>query len=235
MDREALILEHLPQVRWIAYRIHRRLPANAVSVEDLESAGVLGLIAAVDGFDATRGHKLKTYAEFRIRGAILDSLRRHDIIPRNQRTQRKRAEAEIVSLEQELRRAPTEAEIAARLQMTTADYRLWLQIYPVVTVGSLEQETGSLLRYVADPAQSAAELVERRELETALAEAIERLPRRERTIVSLYFYDSLTIREIGRVMHYHESRISQLKSQAILRLRAHLRRRWPAERDAEAA
>jgi RNA polymerase sigma factor FliA len=235
MDREALILEHLPQVRWIAYRIHRRLPANAVSVEDLESAGVIGLIAAVDGFDSTRGQMLKTYAEYKIRGAILDSLRERDIIPRNQRTKRKRVEVAIALLEHELQRAPTEEEIAARLQITTAEYRAWLQRYPVVTLGTLEHENGSLLRYIADSSESVAELVERSELETALAKAIQALPRRERTIVSLHFYDGLSIREISRVMHCHESRISQLKSQAILRLRARLGRRWPAERDAEAA
>src|SRR5690349_20128619 len=124
-ERERLILEHLPQVRLIARRIHERLPEN-VGLEDLISAGVVGLIAAIDRFDARHNVKLKTYAEYKIRGAILDSLRGLDWAPRQQRRRAKLIESAIASLEQRYQRTPTEEEIAAHLGLSVAEYQNWL-------------------------------------------------------------------------------------------------------------
>src|SRR5258708_3704209 len=136
-ERERLIMEHLPQVRLIARRIHERLP-ESVSLDDLISTGVVGLISAIDHFDPSHNVKLKTYAEYKIRGAMLDSLRGLDWAPRQQRKRAKQIEAAIQSLEQRLHRAPTEEEIAAELGQTIAEYHEWLVDIRGLNLGSLE-------------------------------------------------------------------------------------------------
>jgi len=234
-EREQLILEHLGQVRLIARRIHEKLP-ESVSLEDLISTGIVGLIAAVDNFDPSHNTKLKTYAEYKIRGAILDSLRGLDWAPRQKRKKAKQIEAAIAASEQRLQRMPAEDEIARELDVSLEEYREWLVEIRGVNLGSLEQtsaegeETYDLLRYVADREEnSPAQLLERGELEKLLAEAIERMPYVERTVLSLYYYEELTLREIAKVVELHESRVSQLKSQAIVRLRTYVEKRWPSQ------
>src|SRR5579885_693532 len=137
-ERERLILEHLPQVRLIARRIHERLPEN-VSFEDLVSTGVLGLISAIDNFDASHNVKLKTYAEYKIRGAILDSLRGLDWAPRQKRRQSKQIEAAIAVAEQRLQRTPSEDEVAAQLGISIDEYHEWLVEIRGLNIASLEQ------------------------------------------------------------------------------------------------
>lgn len=233
--REQLILEHLPQVKLIARRIHERLPVS-VSLDDLISTGVLGLIAAIDRYDASHDVKLKTYAEYKIRGAILDSLRGLDWAPRQQRKRSKLIESAISALEQEYQRSPTEEEIAAYLDLSVAEYQDWLTDSRGLTLGSLENagtehEGCDLLRYLSDSdEQWPSQIVERAELERLLAEGIERMPHLERTVLSLYYYEEMTLREIAKIVDLHESRISQLKSQAILRLRSYMQKRWPTNR-----
>src|SRR5579872_2593945 len=139
-ERERLILEHLPQVRLIARRIHERLPGN-VSLEDLISTGTIGLIAAIDRFDASHNVKLKTYAEYKIRGAILDSLRGLDWAPRQQRKRSKQIEAAISQSEQRLHRTPTEEEIAQQLGLSIAEYHEWLVEVRGLNLGSLESSS----------------------------------------------------------------------------------------------
>lgn len=235
--REKLILEHLPQVKLIARRIHERLPVS-VSLDDLISAGVVGLIAAIDRYDASHDVKLKTYAEYKIRGAILDSLRGLDWAPRQQRRRAKLIEAAIALLEQTHHRMPTEEEIAKQLDLSVSDYQEWLSEVRGLTLGSLEnagtEEDGcDLLRYLADSDEDwPSQIVERAELERLLAEAIDRMPQLERTVLSLYYYEEMTLREIAKIVDLHESRISQLKSQAILRLRSYMQKRWPQQRGA---
>lgn len=234
-QRERLILEHLPQVRLIARRIHERLP-ESVSLEDLISTGIVGLIQAIDNFDPRLGVKLKTYAEYKIRGAILDSLRGLDWAPRQQRRKAKQIEAAISRLEQRWQRTPTEEEIAGELGLSLAEYREWLVDVRGVNLGSFELATSEedgrdLLAFVSDGEENwPSTLVERAELERLLAEAIERMPAIERTILSLYYHEELTLREAAKVVKLHESRVSQLKSQAILRLRSYMRSRWPTPR-----
>ncbi len=231
--REKLILEHLPQVKLIARRIHERLPVS-VSLDDLISAGVVGLIAAIDRYDASHDVKLKTYAEYKIRGAILDSLRGLDWAPRQQRKRAKLIEAAIAILEQQHQRMPLEEEIAAQLNLSVSDYQDWLSEVRGLTLGSLEnagtEEDGcDLLRYLADSdEQWPSQIVERAELERLLAEAIEKMPQLEKTVLSLYYYEEMTLREIAKIVDLHESRISQLKSQAILRLRSYMQKRGPS-------
>jgi RNA polymerase sigma factor for flagellar operon FliA len=233
--REQLILEHLPQVKLIARRIHERLPGS-VSLDDLISTGVVGLIAAIDRYDAAHDVKLKTYAEYKIRGAILDSLRGLDWAPRQQRRRAKLIEAAIASLEQQYQRMPAEEEIAAHLGLSVAEYQNWLSEVRGLTLGSLEnagteEEGCDLLRYLADKDEHwPSQIVERAELERILAEAIEKMPKLERTVLALYYYEEMTLREIAKIVDLHESRISQLKSQAVLRLRSYMQKRWPIQR-----
>ena len=235
--REQLILEHLPQVRLIARRIHDRLP-ESVSLDDLVSTGVIGLISAIDRFDPAQNVKLSTYAEYKIRGAILDSLRGLDWAPRQQRKRAKQMEAAVTAAEQRLHRSPSEEEIAAELGQTIEEYHLWLVDSRGLTLGSLEatmpdDESNSLLKYLAGSEDSwPSRLLERSELHNLLAEAISQMPDMEKTVLSLYYHEELTLREISKIVHLHESRISQLKTQAILRLRSYMERRWPGTRAA---
>jgi RNA polymerase sigma factor for flagellar operon FliA len=233
-ERERLILEHLPQVRLIARRIQERLPEN-VALDDLVSTGVIGLIAAIDHFDPSQNVKLKTYAEYKIRGAILDSLRGLDWAPRQKRRQAKQIEAAIASAEQRLQRAPTEEETAEELEISLQEYHEWLVDVRGLNIASLEYSTGEqgkdMLQYLPDEdADLPSTQLERAELERLLAEGIETMPPMERTVLGLYYQQELTLREIAQVVRLHESRISQLKSQAILRLRSHMARLWPATR-----
>jgi RNA polymerase sigma factor for flagellar operon FliA len=230
-DRERLILEHLPQVRLIARKIHERVPSS-VAFDDLLSAGVIGLIQAIDNFDPRQGVKLRTYAEFRIRGAILDSLREGDWAPRMKRKLARELEAALARAEQSLGRAPEESEIAAQLGIPVEEYREKLNEVAALDIGELQygrddNESPSLLRYAASNEESPAVTLERVELEKLIASAIDRIPGSERTVLSLYFFEELTLREIAEVMGIHLSRVSQIKSQAILRLRTALSRRWP--------
>ena len=234
-ERERLILEHLPQVRLIARRIHDRLP-ESVSLEDLVSTGIVGLIAAIDRFDASHNVKLKTYAEYKIRGAILDSLRGLDWAPRQQRKRSKQIEAAISAAEQRLHRSPSEEEIAAQLGLSIEEYHGWLVEVRGLNLGSLEnaspdEENRDMLKYVSDDEEAwPSRLLERSELQRLLVEAISKMPEIEKTVLSMYYHEELTLREISKVVRLHESRISQLKSQAVLRLRSYMEKRWPSPR-----
>ena len=234
-EREKLILDHLPQVRLIARRIHERLP-ESVSLDDLVSTGIVGLISAIDKFDPAHNVKLKTYAEYKIRGAILDSLRGLDWAPRQQRRRSKQIERAIAELEQKLKRPPGEEEIAAGLGVSLEEYHDWLVEIRGLNVGSLEgnpsEEDGrDLLRFVADKEEDwPSQVFERSELRKLLAQAISRMPYVERTVLGLYYREEMTLREISRIINLHESRVSQLKTQAILRLRAFMRKKWPTDR-----
>jgi RNA polymerase sigma factor for flagellar operon FliA len=233
-ERERLILENLPQVRLIARRIHDKLP-ESVSLDDLVSTGVVGLITAVDNFDASQNVKLKTYAEYKIRGAILDSLRELDWAPRQKRKKAKQIEAAISRAEQRLHRTPTEEEVASQLSLSLDEYHEWLVEIRGVNIGSLEyvggeEEGRDLLQFVSDKEDDwPSALFERAELEKLLASAIEKMPEVERSVLGLYYHKELTLREIASVMSLHESRVSQLKSQAVLRLRTYMERRWPCQ------
>ncbi len=232
-ERERLILEHLPQVRLIARRIHERLPGS-VALEDLISTGIVGLISAIDNFDSSLNVKLKTYAEYKIRGAILDSLRGLDWAPRQKRKKAKQIEAAMSAAEQRLHRLPTEEEVAKELGIEVEVFHEWLVEIRGVNLGSLEYASGEegsrdILKYVSSSEESwPSRILERSELEKLLADAIEKMPRIERTVLSLYYHEELTLREIAKVIDLHESRVSQLKTQAVLRLRAYIEKRWPS-------
>jgi len=230
LRREALALQHLPQVRLIAKRIHDRLPPY-VSLDDLISTGVIGLLSAIDNFDPSLNVQLNTYAERKIRGAILDSLREADWAPRGVRQKSKLIETAIHRAKQRVGREATEEEIAAELNIPQAEYQKWLAELKSVELERLEYAGGEeashkLLRFLPDDGESPAVIVERAELERILALAIDRMPKIERTILHLSYYEELNLREIGEVIGVHLSRVAQLRTQAILRLRSHLKRVW---------
>jgi RNA polymerase sigma factor for flagellar operon FliA len=232
-ERDRLILENLPQVRLIARRIYGRLPGN-ISLDDLISTGTVGLISAIDHFDASRNLLLKTYAEHKIRGAILDSLRRQDWAPREQRKRAKQIQAAIAVTEQRLHRSPTEAEIAAHLELTVDQLHQWQVETSGVNLGTMEtagrdrSEDRDLLNVISDDEREwPSAKFESKELQRVLMAAILEIPEVEKTILGLYYHEELTLREISLIVGLHESRISQLRSQAILRLRARMAKLWP--------
>jgi RNA polymerase sigma factor for flagellar operon FliA len=229
--REILVLEHLPQVRLIAKTIHRRLPDH-VSLDDLVSHGVIGLLAAIDNFDPSLKVQLNTYADRRIRGAIIDGLRDTDWAPTGRRKRSKMVQAAIDALNQKSQKEPADEEIAAELGISIPEYHRWLVGLQAIHLEPLEfakdgSEKVNLRKCISyDEEGWPSRVLERSELERVLALAIERLPRLERTILNLYYFEELKLREISRVVNIHLSRVAQLKSQGILRLRAHLERVW---------
>ena len=238
-ERQRLILEHLPQVQLIARRIRERLPDN-IGLDDLVSTGVIGLISAIDNFNPHHNVKLKTYAEYKIRGAILDGLRGLDWAPRQKRRKAKQIDAAIAAAEQILLRLPAEDEIAAQLKIPIEEYHQWLLQIRGLYIASLEYAGGEqgrdMLRFLPDSGRNLpSTLLEKSELERLLAQSISGIPAMERKILSLYYREELTLREIALGVHLHESRISQLKAQAILRLRSDLAAYLPAVRGVRTA
>ena len=234
-ERERLILENLASVRWLALRIHEKI-GGAVSLDDLISAGTIGLIQAVDAFDPNCNVKLKTFAEYRIRGAILDSIRGLDGIPAHKRKRLKEIESAMLTVEQRLQRAPTEEEVAAELKVSLADYQESLSELRAVSLGSLDEvadgfSESKLLRFVAQDEESQpSRILERAELKNVLADGISKMPKQEKIILSLYYQEQQNLQEIAEILGLHTTRVCQLKSQAILRLRAYMLKKWPVGR-----
>ena len=189
---------------------------------------------AIDNFDPTLNVKLKTYAEYRIRGAILDSIRGMDGIAPHKRKRLKQVQAAMDALEQRLQRAPAEEEIAAELGIGHKEYQEWLLELRGVSIGSLdapqkEGDARTLLHYIADDADnSPARVLERAELEKLIQEGLSKMPRIEGLVLDLYYRQGQNIREIAPVLDLHITRISQIKAQAVVRLRNYIERRWPA-------
>jgi RNA polymerase sigma factor for flagellar operon FliA len=230
LDRETLILEHLPQVRLIAKRIHNRLPRH-ISLEDLISTGIVGLLRAIDNFDPSANVQLKTYADRRIHGEIMDSLRAMDWASRDTRNKARLIGAAIQVCQGRLAREPSEEEIARELRIDPAEYQRWLGLIQTVEVCGFEYAGDGqpdLLQFIGDDEENwPSRVVERHELDRILALAIERMPKLERTILNLYYYEELNLSEISKVVGLHLSRVAQLRTQAVLRLRSHLQRVWP--------
>ena len=229
-EREKLILENLPLVHWIASRLHESLPAS-IPLEDLVSTGIVGLIAAIDNFDPRYNVKLGSYAHHRIRGAMLDSIRGLDGISGPNRQRVKKVEAAIAKVEQRNQRVADDEEIAGELGLPLKEYQQWLVELQAIKIDPLEPADGNspgLLSLLAsDDEHAPGRQLERSELERVLAEGIDKLPKRERLVLSLYYREELTLREIADLMDLHLTRISQLKAQGVLRLRAYLERYWP--------
>jgi len=229
--RDRLILTYAPLVKYVAGRLGSGLPTH-VDEGDLVSYGLLGLIGAIDRFDPDRDIKFETYAITRIRGAIIDELRSLDWVPRSVRARARQIEHAISELEGKLGRAPTDEEIAAKIGITPEELdesftdisrssiaaldELW-------SSGSDEGDQTSLLDALEDQGSARpAEVLDEVEVREALADAISRLPEREKLVITLYYYEELTLREIGEVLGVTESRVSQLHTKAVLRLKSRL-------------
>lgn len=229
--REQLILHYSPLVKYVAGRVSVGLPPN-VEQADFVSSGVFGLIDAIEKFDIEREIKFETYAITRIRGAMIDELRALDWIPRSVRQKARNVERAYATLEARLRRTPTEVEVAAEMGIAVDELHAVFSQLSLANVVALEEllhvggEGGdrlSLMDTLEDTAaDNPVEVAEDRELRTFLARAINTLPEREKTVVMLYYYEGLTLAEIGHVLGVTESRVSQIHTKSVLQLRAKL-------------
>jgi len=227
--RERLILHYSPLVKYVAGRVGVGLPPN-IEQSDLVSYGIFGLIDAIEKFDIERAIKFETYAISRIRGAIIDELRAIDWIPRSVRYKAREVERAYASLEGELHRSPTEVEVAARLGISLNDlHSIFSQVSYVnvvaldelLTVGGEKGDKLSLVDTLEDTkAEDPVLAFETEETKFLLSRAINQLPEREKIVVTLYYYEGLTLAEIGRVLGVTESRICQMHTKAVLQLRA---------------
>src|SRR5215471_13224183 len=227
-ERDALINETLPLIKHIAHRVAVRLPNN-IEIRDLINAGVIGLLDAIEKFDPERNIKFKTYAEVRIRGAILDSLRNLDWAPRSLRKKSKDLERIYAELSQKLGRPATDEEASEALGGNIEDFHALVDQLHGLTVGSFESaaETdekgeGKINYYPDDGTNDPYVRFETNELTTILSEAIDSLPERERLVLSLYYYEEFTMKEIGTLLGVNESRVSQIHTKATIRLRTKL-------------
>lgn len=229
-DAKNRLIEHyLSLVDYVTSRMAVGLPRN-VSKDDLTSYGIMGLIDAVEKFDLGRGLQFETYASWRIRGSIIDGLRQADWVPRSVREKAKKIEDAYQKLEQEYMRSVTDAEISRYLQVPESEFQQMLQEVSIASICSLEdpireEETETRMTLIVDErATNPEDHVRELFLKESLAKAIERLTEKERTVVTLFYYEDLSLSEIAEVMSLTPSRISQLHSKAMIRLRGHLTR-----------
>ncbi len=230
---DQVLLEQLPQVKYIARRIHERLPQH-VPFDDLLHAGIVGLIDAMHKFDPAKNVRFASYAKFRIRGAILDSLRDMDWSPRDLRRKARRLESTMQKLQTELGHSATEAELASAMGMSLEDFQHMLDELRGLEVGSLQiesledgRETDLGETIPGPPDQDPLSMCLKGERRDILAKAIAQLPEREQQVLALYYQEELTMKEVGAVLGVGESRVSQIHSMAVARLRASLSERAP--------
>ena len=227
-NREQLISEYLPYVKRIVNRIAVHLPSS-VDIEDLINVGVIGLIQAVDRYDPERDNKFMTFAVFRIRGAVLSELRTRDFLSRANRKKIRELENVQLRLEQKLGREAQDNEIAEIMGIDIEQVHQTRQLSGISFISfeelglSSKEEKEKLINYLIDHDDDALTLTRLKELKIAVANAIEQLPEKERLVISLYYLDELTMKETGRVLNVTESRVSQIHSQALMRLRTKLR------------
>jgi RNA polymerase sigma factor FliA len=225
--QEQLMIEHLPIVRFIARRIHERLPQH-VPIEDLYSAGVVGLLDAFGKFDPTKQVQFRSYAQFRIRGAILDSLRTLDWSPRELRRKGRAIEQAIQTLTAQFGRSPNDIEIAHQMHIDLPAYQQLLGELKGLEIGTLHSERSEdsgeeeLVYLPNRPEDDPLFRYLHAEMRERLTRAISDLPERERLVMTLYYYEETTMKEIGLILGVVESRISQIHASAVLHLRARL-------------
>ncbi len=228
-EKEKIINDSLPFIKYTAYRLAHRLPPQ-LAVNDLISVGIVGLLDALQRYTEGRV-KLNTFVEYRIKGAMLDELRSHDWVPRSLKTKIGQIRKTHRELEQDLGRMPREEEIAERLEITLDEYFRTVQSASNAVVFSFEdfrdkmyeESDMDVMECIPDPdAKNPLELLEESSSKEALAQLIERLPEKEKLILSLYYWDEMTMKEIGKVLHLTEGRVCQLHNQALIRLKAQI-------------
>ena len=229
LDRDALIRQYVPLVQRLAHHMIAKLPPN-VELDDLVQVGMIGLADALSRFEASQGVQFETFATQRIRGAMLDELREGDWLSRGSRKNQKDIEKAVRRLEHKLGRAPAESEIAVELNMPLAEYQSMLNkvrgtqlVYLEDMGGGSEDDDGFLDRHAADPEADPMSKLKDQRLRQALVTAIEGLPERERYIMGMYYEQDMNLKEIAAVLGITESRVCQLHSQSIARLRSKMR------------
>jgi len=229
LDREHMIRQYVPLVRRLAHHMIAKLPPN-IELDDLIQVGMIGLSEALTRYEVAQGVQFETFATQRIRGAMIDELREGDWMSRGSRKSQKEIERAVQRLEQRLGRSPIESEIAAELELSLADYQDLLNkvrgtqlVYLEDMNGSSDDESSFLDRHVADESADPVHLLRNHRLRESLVEAIKTLPEREQYIMSMYYEKDLNLKEIAAVLDITESRVCQLHSQSIARLRAKMR------------
>jgi RNA polymerase sigma factor for flagellar operon FliA len=228
-DKNSLLTEHMPLVKRLAHQMKAKLPPS-VEVDDLVQAGMMGLLDAINRYEENHGAQFETYAVLRIRGAMLDELRSSDWMPRSTRANMRKVETAMATLQQQLGRPPSESEVAKSLKLSLADYQDLLGDsggHQLVYYEDFHDEDGSdsfLDRYAVDDDDPLKSLLDTDFRQTVI-DAIDALPPREKMLMGLYYEEELNLKEIGAVMGVSESRVSQLHTQAVARLRTYLRER----------
>lgn len=227
--RNQVIMDYAPLIKYIAQKIAARLPSN-IDLDDLFSAGVIGLMDAIDKYDPSRDNKFKTYAEFRIRGAILDELRNQDWVPRSVRESNKKEERARVELEHRLGRPPSEKEIAEFLEMPLEEYhertgRTRVSMLSLEELGgAAASDKKSLLECLENPnSKNPFTQLKAKGVREIIMKTVEELPEKQKLVLSLYYYEDLNLKEIGRILDVTESRVSQLHTQAVQKMRSKLK------------
>jgi RNA polymerase sigma factor FliA len=226
---DAVIMQYAPLIKYIATRIAARLPMH-IEIQDLINSGVLGLMDAIEKFDPDKGVKFETYAEYRIKGSILDSLRALDWVPRSVRKVATLLENTYADLEKKLGRPARDEEVAEAMDLEVEKLHKLMSRVSHVAMVSLDRDTRnntqtSLLDRLINPDDASGfDKLDTEELRDVLAESVERLPEKEQAVVSMYYYNEMTMKEIGKTLNLTESRVSQIHTKAVLRLRGKLRK-----------
>lgn len=224
--REELIMKYAPLVKYISDRLATRMPSH-ISRDDLNSAGIIGLFDAIENFDSSRGIKFETYASYRIRGAILDEMRKLDWVPRSVRKEIQKIEAAITAIQAKLGRTPEDEEIALEMGVSLETYYKMIDRAHNVNLLSLDEPVPGALNTAVNKIESGnpspLDKIKKSELERIIASALANLPEKVQTVISLYYFDEMTLKEIAEIMGLTESRISQIHSKAIIILRGKLK------------
>lgn len=236
--KDQIIVEYAPLVKFIAQKIASRLPAN-IELDDLISCGVIGLMDAIDKYDYSRDNKFKTYAEFRIRGAILDELRAQDWVPRSVRDKTKVVEKAYAKLEGNLGRPATDEEMCEELKVSIEEFHEMIKqsksvsLLNIDDVVAFSQGDKKLMANFMDDRRSLNphNAVNYKNVQEVIKDSIKSLPEKQRLVLSLYYYEDLNLKEIGQVLEVTESRVSQLHTQAVIKIKARLRREFDNDED----
>ena len=221
--RDKIILEYAPLVKIVAGKLSMYLGYN-VEYDDLVGYGIFGLIDAIDKFDVDKGNKFETYASLRIRGAILDQIRKMDWIPRSLRQKQRKIDTAVGELEKDLGRIPTDAEVARKLEISEEEYLNWQGQAKVASLVSLDEFVEAAGERNVEPVKASKmeqpeKVMEKKELKKMLMESLEALTEKERKVIVLYYYEELTLKEISRILKVSESRVSQLHTKALQKMK----------------
>ncbi len=227
--RNQIIVDYAPLIKYIAQKLAARLPSN-IDFDDLFSSGVIGLMDAIDKYDPSRDNKFKTYAEFRIRGAMLDELRSQDWVPRSVREVNKKEDKAKLELERKLGRPGSETEIAQQLDIPLSEYqerigRTRVSLMSLDELGGVNShDKKSLLECLENPsAKNPFTLLKNKGVRDIIVKTVEELPEKQKLVLSLYYYEDLNLKEIGKILDVTESRVSQLHTQAVLKMKLKLK------------